>query len=77
VPDDGTLACEPGCTCAFHFELDDNGDLGHRYDVLAFFDEDCTDGSTLRCIDPDPVRDGDGSCNRDAPCSYGFRLTER
>ncbi len=76
VPD-GTIACEPGCTCSFHFELDDNGDLGHDYDVLAFYYEDCSSGVSLDCVDTDPVHHVGGAwCNPDAYCSYGFELTE-
>lgn len=62
VPDDGNTTCEPGCTCSFAFELDDDGDVGHDYHTNAGFTETCGDGSSLQCISPDPESGEVGWC---------------
>ncbi len=87
VPDDGLTSCEPGCTCTLTFYLEDDGDVGHRYATDADFHTQCTDGSSLDCISPDPMVGEVGFCtwvsgkidpsvDPFGDCSYTFTLVE-
>jgi hypothetical protein len=84
LPGDQGLTCDPGSTCGFLFELDDNGDLGHNYDVFAEFTQTWSDGASVECIDTDPQHSDYGFClispsSTGTPslsgCSYSFQLT--
>ncbi len=47
---DGSAACDPGCTCAFGFQLEDDGDgPSHDYSIQVTFDQHCATG-TLSCL---------------------------
>lgn len=85
VPADDSLACDPGCTCAFGFALEDDGEIGHRYAVDAGFEQQCDDGSSILCTDPDPMHGEVGFCTWTSgtidpqvdpfgDCSYSFTL---
>ncbi len=84
---DGSVACDPGCTCSFDFSLEDSGDVGHNYSVDAGFQEQCDDGSSITCVDPDPMIGEVGFCtwisgkidpkvDPFGDCTYTFTLSE-
>nr|HEX4316618.1 hypothetical protein [Kofleriaceae bacterium] len=88
VPANTVDICEPGCTCSFSFELDDDGDVGDDYATTASFTEQCPDGSSLDCIEPSPddgVETGfctwvsgtiPSSVDPFGDCTYDFRISE-
>jgi hypothetical protein len=55
VPRDDGSHCDPGCTCALKFQLEeDEGFLGSTGYVDVFFDQRCKDGSYLDCFATHP-----------------------